>query len=65
MELDRLSDLDREIIEMYLDDVPQKVIAEHCGISYSNVRKRVHEIKKKLLSNSYISKMVDELALAA
>lgn len=65
MELDRLSDLDREIIEMYLDDVPQKEIAEHCGLSYSNVRKRVYEIKQKLLRNAYIRSRVNEMYPAA
>ena len=65
MEFDRLSDLDREIIEMYLDDVPQKKIAEHCGLSYSNVRKRVYEIKQKLLRNAYIRSRVNEMYPAA
>lgn len=62
-EVDKLSDIDKSIYELMLDRVPQKVIAITLGISHSNVRKRWHDIKKKLLRNSYIFRRAKELGL--
>ena len=64
-ELDRLSELDRKIFELYLDEVPQKEIAVKCGISYVNVRKRIFDIRKRLLRNKYIFTKVHDMGLVA
>jgi RNA polymerase sigma factor (sigma-70 family) len=64
-EVNKLSELDREIYEMSLDGVPQKEIARICNISHSNVRKRWHEIRKRLLKNEYISNRAHEMGLVA
>ena len=58
-----MSDIDKCIYEFMLDRVPQKVIAITLGISHSNVRKRWHDIKKKLLRNNYIFRRAKELGL--
>lgn len=62
-EVDKLSELDRQIYELNLDGVPQKQIAEICDISYANARKRWYEIRKRLLKNKYISNRAHELGL--
>ena len=64
-ELNRLSELDRKIFDLYLDEVPQKEIAVKCGISYANVRKRIFDIRKKLLRNKYIFTRAHDLGLVA
>lgn len=62
-EVEKLSDLDRQIYELNLDGVPQKQIAEICNISYVNARKRWHDIRKRLLKNKYIFSRAIELGL--
>ena len=64
-EVEKLSDLDREIYELSLDGVPQKEIARICNISHANVRKRWFEIRKRLLKNEYISNRAHEMGLVA
>jgi RNA polymerase sigma factor (sigma-70 family) len=64
-ELNKLSELDRQIFEMNLDEIPQKEIARICDISYANVRKRWFEIRKRLLKNKYICHRAHELGLVA
>ena len=64
-ELDRLPELDKKIFELFLDEVPQKDIAIKCGISYANVRKRIYDIRKKLLNNKYICSRAHDLGLVA
>ena len=64
-EVDKLSELDRSIYEMRLDKVPEKEIARICNISHANVRKRWHEIRKRLLKNEYISNRAHEMGLVA
>lgn len=60
-EVDKLSDLDKAIFEMNMDKIPHKEIAELCGISCVNARRRWFEIKKKLLQNKYIRMRVFDL----
>lgn len=43
-----LPELDRIVISLELEDVPQADIASITGISESNVRVRIHRIKQKL-----------------
>lgn len=43
-----LNELDRLIIGLYLEEVKQEMIAEIVGISHSNIRVRIHRIKKEL-----------------
>ncbi|GJM33837.1 MAG: DNA-directed RNA polymerase sigma-70 factor [Saprospiraceae bacterium] len=43
-----LPELERIIIGLFLEDVPQERIAEIVGLSHSNVRVKVHRIKEKL-----------------
>jgi len=43
-----LSDLDRIIISLELEDLPQAEIAAVTGLSDSNIRVRIHRIKEKL-----------------
>jgi RNA polymerase sigma-70 factor (ECF subfamily) len=43
-----LPELERIIIGLYLEDVPQEKIAEIVGLSHSNIRVKIHRIKKKL-----------------
>ena len=64
-ELGKLSELDRQIFELNLDEVPQKEIARICNISYANVRKRWFDIRKRLLKNRYICHRAHELGLVA
>jgi len=44
----RLKTLDREIILLYLEDLPQPEIAEVTGLSQANVSTRIHRIKGQL-----------------
>lgn len=46
--IDQLSDLNKSIILLELQDIPQKEIAEIIGISYEAVRIRLHRIKNQL-----------------
>ena len=62
-EVEKLSELDRQIYELNLDGVPQKQIADICDITYGNARKRWHEIRKRLLKNKYIFSRAYELGL--
>jgi DNA-directed RNA polymerase specialized sigma24 family protein len=62
-EVEKLSELDRKIYEMNLDNIPHKEIADACNISYVNARKRWHDIRKKLLKNQYIHNRACELGL--
>ena len=43
-----LKEVDRLVITMVLEEIPQKEIAEVLGISEGNVRVKVHRIKEKL-----------------
>lgn len=43
-----LSEVDRLIIGLFLEGIPQERIAEIMGISHSNVRVKVHRIKEVL-----------------
>ncbi|MCB0593672.1 MAG: RNA polymerase sigma factor [Lewinellaceae bacterium] len=43
-----LPELERIIIGLFMEDVPQEKIAEIVGLSHSNVRVKIHRIKKKL-----------------
>jgi DNA-directed RNA polymerase specialized sigma24 family protein len=62
-EVDKLSYVERQIYEMMLDRVPQKVIAATLNLSHSNVRKKWHDIRKKLLRNKYIFGKLREMGL--
>lgn len=64
-ELDKLSFVERQIYEMMLDKVPQKVIAATLNITHTNVRKKWHDIRKKLLKNKYIFGKLREMGLAS
>ena len=46
--IDKLDDMDRELIFCYLDKIPQAVIGEIMGISEDAVNKRIRRIKDKL-----------------
>ena len=63
-EVDKLSDIERQIYELMLDKVPQKEIASICGLTHVNVRKKWYDIRKKLLKNNYILSRVHEMGLA-
>ncbi len=43
-----LKEIDRIIISMVLEEIPQKEIAEVLGISDGNIRVKVHRIKEKI-----------------
>ncbi|NLR94722.1 RNA polymerase sigma factor [Flammeovirga agarivorans] len=43
-----LSEIDRLIISLELEEVPQNEIAEIVGLSNGNVRTKIHRIKEKL-----------------
>ena len=43
-----LAELDRVIIGLFLEDIPQEKIAEIVGLSYANIRVKIHRIKEKL-----------------
>ena len=62
-EVEKLSDLDRQIYELNLDGMPQKQIADICDITYGSVRKRLYDIRKRLLKNKYIFSRAHELGL--
>lgn len=64
-EVEKLSETDRIIFEMNTDKIPHKKIAEFCGITEVNARRRWFEIKKKLLKNKYIRTRVHDLGYAA
>ena len=49
--IDKLKEIDKSIILLYLDDKSQKEIAEITGITESNVSTRINRIKHKLKSN--------------
>jgi RNA polymerase sigma-70 factor (ECF subfamily) len=46
--INQLGKVDRALIFLYLEDRPQKEIAEIMGISVSNVSTRINRIKEKL-----------------
>lgn len=46
--IQKLTEIERAIIVMYLDDLPQKEIAENIGISEVNTRVKIGRIKQKL-----------------
>ena len=46
--IQKLNETERAIIIMYLDDLPQKEIAENMGISEINTRVKIGRIKQKL-----------------
>lgn len=41
-------EIDRIIIGLYLEEIPQEQIAEIVGISHTNIRVKVHRIKEKI-----------------
>lgn len=43
-----LPEIDRILIGLFMEDVPQEKIAEIVGISHTNVRVKIHRIKEKL-----------------
>lgn len=44
----KLSETDRLIIGLYLEDIPQEKIAEIMGMSHTNIRVKIHRIKNLL-----------------
>ncbi len=44
----KLSETDRLIIGLYLEDIPQEKIAEIMGMSHANIRVKIHRIKNLL-----------------
>ena len=64
-EIDKLSFVEKQISEMILDLVPQKDIAKALNMSYSNVRKKLFDIRKKLMKNNYILGKLCEMGLAS
>ena len=46
--ISELKEVDRLIIGLYLEEVHQEIIADIVGISHSNMRVRLHRIKKEL-----------------
>ncbi len=44
-----LPEIDRILITLFMEDVPQEKIAEITGFTHANVRVRVHRIKERLL----------------
>lgn len=46
--ISQLKEIDRIIIGLFLEEVSQEVIAEIVGMSHSNIRVRIHRIKKEL-----------------
>ena len=44
-----LPELERLIMGLLLEDLPQEKIAEVTGISHSNIRVKIHRIKEKLV----------------
>ncbi|GGH01878.1 DNA-directed RNA polymerase sigma-70 factor [Parapedobacter pyrenivorans] len=55
--ISELTELDRIIIGLYLEEVNQEKIAEIVGLSHANVRVKIHRIKetlsKKMKSDAY------------
>lgn len=45
----KLPEIDRIIITLFLEDMPQEKIAEITGLTHANVRVKVHRIKEGLL----------------
>ena len=43
-----LNEVDRIVISLFLEDLPQAQISEIVGLSYSNVRVRIYRIKENL-----------------
>ena len=64
-EIDKLSFVEKQISEMILDLVPQKDIAKALNMSYSNVRKKLFDIRKKPMKNNYILGKLCEMGLAS
>ena len=48
--ISRLNEIDKTIVLLYLEDVPQQEIADIVGISASNVGVRIHRLKKALFN---------------
>lgn len=46
--INNLPEIDRIIVSLYLEGLPQEKIADITGLSHSNVRVRFHRIKQKL-----------------
>jgi RNA polymerase sigma-70 factor (ECF subfamily) len=46
--ISELPEIERIIITLSLEDIPQEKIAEIIGLSHSNIRVKVHRIKEKL-----------------
>ena len=46
--INELSEIDRLIIGLFLEDLPQEKIGEIIGISHSNVRVKIYRIKETL-----------------
>ena len=44
-----LPEVDRIIISLFMEDIPQEEIAEITGLTHANVRVKVHRIKERLL----------------
>lgn len=47
--ISELPEMDRLVIGLFLENVPQEKIAEITGISHANVRVKIHRIKEKLV----------------
>lgn len=47
--LSELPEMNRIIISLYMEDLPQEEIAEITGLTHANVRVKVHRIKERLL----------------
>ncbi len=45
----QLQEIDRIIITLYMEDVPQEEIATITGLTHANVRVKIHRIKERLL----------------
>lgn len=56
--ISELSEIDRLIIGLFLEGIPQERIAEIIGISHNNVRVKVHRIKEilsqKMIKNEQV-----------
>ncbi len=46
--ISELPELERIVIGLFLEDIPQEKIAEITGLSHANVRVKIHRIKEKL-----------------
>lgn len=46
--ISELPEIDRIVISLYFEEVPQEKIAEITGLSHANVRVKFHRIKEKL-----------------